>query len=78
MVEIVIIYPQNQKGKGVTVMKIAMPYQDGVLPVSYTHLDVYKRQLVRLSMMQDGVEVLLWICDGLEIIGVHKSFDDRR
>ena len=27
--------------------------------------------------MQDGVEVLLWICDGLEIIGVHKSFDDR-
>ena len=32
---------------------------------------------VRLSAMQDGVEVLLWICDGLEIIGVHKSFDDR-
>jgi len=31
MVEIVISYPQNQKGKGVTVMKIAMPYQDGVL-----------------------------------------------
>ena len=34
-------------------------------------------ELVRLSTMQDGVEVLLWICDGLEIIGVHKSFDDR-
>ena len=31
---------------------------------------------VNLSAMQDGVEVLLWICDGLEVIGVHKSFDD--
>ena len=32
---------------------------------------------VNLSAVQNGVEVLLWICDGLEIIGVHKSFDDR-
>ena len=31
---------------------------------------------VNLSVVQNGVEVLLWICDGLEVIGVHKSFDD--
>ena len=31
---------------------------------------------VNLSAVQNGVEVLLWICDGLEVIGVHKSFDD--
>ena len=32
---------------------------------------------VNLSAVQDGVEVLLRIRDGLEVIGVHKSFDDR-
>ena len=31
---------------------------------------------VRLSAMQDGVEVLLRIRDGLEIIGVHKGLDN--
>ena len=32
---------------------------------------------VNLSAMQDGVEVLLRIRDGLEVIGVYQRFDDR-
>ena len=32
---------------------------------------------VNLSAVQDGVEVLLRIRDGLEVIGVYQRFDDR-
>ena len=36
---------------------IFLAYMGGVLPVSYTHLDVYKRQVLVLLM-----RILPWIC----------------
>ena len=48
-------------------MGLKLHYATGSAPCFYP---------VNLSAVQNGVEVLLWICDGLEVIGVHKSFDD--
>ena len=42
---------------------VKMPVMDGLTPVSYTHLDVYKRQLLDGSMFMRGIRLFCTLAD---------------